>query len=136
MCLSDYAAQGILGALTSAAAETAATAAATVAEPDEMDKIYMINLRGFNIVIPKEGNSPKYLELKLKMTCQYRSLASFRCSEIDVSTNELSMETDGELLLVDQPIDITAMASLPFTTVNPEPISTKRINVDFSRGDE
>ena len=133
LALVEYATQGILGALTSQAASSAANAAAEMTTSELEKKLFIVRATGFEILLPETAYSDHYCSVKTGvLSADYTALPDERGGEAKVSISDVMVADVRGAEMQGSPIEMGMDVVLPPEGVGTLDDQAFRIKISMS----
>jgi len=130
MTLVEYITQGVLGALTSQAASSAAGAAVEIAQSAKGDQYFNVKATGFDVIVPQSASSADSLVVQAgDLTVNYRGGPGG--GEANLSLSDVSMMDSKKQRMVNAPMRMTINVILPPPDVGTIDDRAMRITINF-----
>mmetsp|Transcript_10115 Transcript_10115/g.22639 ORF Transcript_10115/g.22639 Transcript_10115/m.22639 type:complete len:3425 (-) Transcript_10115:94-10368(-) len=135
LILTEYVTEGVLGAIFAKVAASAAAAAMEMARTAEnSDKLFQINARGLDLVVPQACSSENYFVINAgDLDVQYVALANDQGGKAKCSISDVTLTCDRKLPMLDEPIQMSVDVFLSAVEGETEEDRAIKVNVEISQ---
>ena len=134
MALVEFVTEGVLGAMAAQVASSAKAAAIEVANTTYGQQLYQIKASGIDLVLPQAANLDNNIVLHAgELVLWYRTLPDDGGGEAKISMGNVSMQSNNQDQIVEDPIHMSIDVSLPPFDAPTIEDRAMRVNVHFSK---